>query len=187
MGFLSEEVTAKRLDLLKAALPALTRVGVLANLDNVGTASALRTFERMAQALNVKVQSLEVRRLDDLDATISSAKTKIDALVVPDEQLFSSGTTPRRIADLAIRNRMPSIGFTGYAESDGLLDYGVNFFELWRRSMTYVDKILKGAKPADLPVEQSSRFELRINLKTAKTLGLTIPQTLLLRADHGIE
>jgi putative tryptophan/tyrosine transport system substrate-binding protein len=142
-AFLSEEVTAKRLDLLKAALPALTRVGFLANLDNVGTPSALRTFERMAQALTVTVQSLEVRRLDDLDATISSAKTKIDALVVPDEQLFSSGTIPRRIADLAIRNRMPSIGFTGYAESGGLLDYGVNFFELWRGSMTCVDKILE--------------------------------------------
>jgi putative ABC transport system substrate-binding protein len=123
-AFLSEEVTAKRLDLLKAALPALTRVGFLANLDNVGTPSALRTFERMAQALNVRVQSLEVRRLDDLDATISSAKTQIDALVVPDEQLFSSVTTSRRIADLAIRNRLPSIGFTGYA---AILDFEKRF------------------------------------------------------------
>jgi ABC-type uncharacterized transport system substrate-binding protein len=82
---------------------------------------------------------------------------------------------------------MPSIGFTGYAESGGLLDYGVNFFELWRGSMTYVDKILKGAKPADLPVEQSRRFELGINRKTAKTLGLTIPQSVLVRADRVIE
>jgi ABC-type uncharacterized transport system substrate-binding protein len=162
-------------------------VGFLANLDNVGTPRALRTFERMAQALNVSVQPLEVRRLDDLEAVIASAKTQTEALVVPDEQLFSSGPTPRRIADLTTKHRMPSIGFTGYAESDGLLDYGVNFFELWRGSMTYVDKILKGAKPADLPVEQSRRFELGINRKTAKTLGLTIPQSVLVRADRVIE
>jgi putative ABC transport system substrate-binding protein len=128
-----------------------------------------------------------MRQLDSLDAAITAAKTQVDAFVVPDEQLFSSGGAPARIADLAIRNRLPSIGFTGYAESAGLIDYGVNFPALWRGSMTYVDKILKGAKPADLPIQQSSKFEVGVNLKTAKALGVNIPPSVLGRADRVIE
>jgi putative ABC transport system substrate-binding protein len=186
-AFLSDEVTAKRLDILKAALPGLARVGLLSNPDNAGSTGTWRAFEHTAQSLNVKVQRLEMRQLDSLDAAITAAKTQVDAFVVPDEQLFSSGGAPARIADLAIRNRLPSIGFTGYAESAGLIDYGVNFPALWRGSMTYVDKILKGAKPADLPIQQSSKFEVGVNLKTAKALGVNIPPSVLGRADRVIE
>jgi len=118
---------------------------------------------------------------------IAAVKGQVDGLVIPDEQLFTSNPAPKAIADLAIRNRIPSVGFTGYVESGGLIDYGINFPDLWRRSMSYVDKILKGAKPADLPVEQSSRFVLGINLKTSKALGLTIPPSVLGRADRVIE
>ena len=114
-------------------------------------------------------------------------RRRADALVVTEEVLFFTGGTPRRIADLAMRNRMPSVGFKEYAEPGGLIGYGVNFLDLWRRSMTFVNKILKGAKPADLPVEQPTKFELVINLKTAKALGLTIPPSVLARADQVIE
>jgi ABC-type uncharacterized transport system substrate-binding protein len=135
----------------------------------------------------VRVHLLEVRRLDQLDGALAAAATQAEALVVPDDQMFSVGGTPRRIADLAMKSRIPSIGFTGYAESGGLIGYGVNFLDLWRRSMVFVDKILKGAKPADLPIEQASRFEFAIKLRTAKALGLTIPPSLLQRADQVIE
>jgi putative ABC transport system substrate-binding protein len=186
-AFLSDELTAKRLDVLKAALPDLGRVGFLANLDNTATMATLRSFEQVAQALNIKVQRLEVRRPDQLDAVITLSRAQTDALLVPDEQLFSTGAMPGRIADLAMRNRLPRIGFTGYAEAGGLLDYGVDFPDLWRRSMSYVDRILKGAKPADLPVEQSSKFELGVNQKTAKALGVIIPPSVLVRADRVVE
>jgi putative ABC transport system substrate-binding protein len=147
----------------------------------------LRSMEPLTQALNIKIQPLEVRRVDDLDAAFTVAKAEADAVVVTEEQLFSTGGTPRRIADLAMKGRMPSIGFTEYAEAGGLMGYGVNFRDLWRRSMAFVDRILKGTKPADLPILQPTRFELAINLKTAKALGLTLPQSLLLRADQVIE
>ena len=108
-------------------------------------------------------------------------------MAVTEDQLFFYGSSPRRIADLAMKGRMPSIGFTEYAEPGGLMGYGVNFLDLWRRSMVFVDKILKGSRPADLPILQPTRFDLAINLKTAKALGLTIPQSLLQRADQVIE
>jgi putative ABC transport system substrate-binding protein len=147
----------------------------------------LRSLEPLTQGLNVKAHPLEVRRLDELDAALTVAKAQSDAVVVTEEVLFSTGGTPRRIADLAMRNRLPSVGFAEYAESGGLTGYGVNFFDLWRRSMTFVDRILRGVKPAELPVEQPTKFALVINLKTAKALGLTIPPSLLLRADQVIE
>jgi putative ABC transport system substrate-binding protein len=185
-SFLFQEVNAKRVDLLKAALPDLVRVGILVNPENVTMKFiGLRAEEQMAQALNVTVQRLEVRRLEDLDAAFKIAKTQTGAVVVSDEALFAG--VPKHIADLAVRNRVPSIGFTTFAEAGGLIGYGVDWFDIWRRAAIYVDKILKGAKPADLPVEQPTKFELVINLKTAKALGLTIPQTLLLRADEVIQ
>jgi putative ABC transport system substrate-binding protein len=187
-SFLWEEVNAKRVDILKAAIPSLSRVGVLMNPDNMtARLIGLRSLEPLVQALKVKAQSLEVRRLEELDAAFTVAKTQTDAVVVTDEQAFSAGDAPRRIADLAMRSRVPSVGFKEYAEAGGLLGYGVDFFDLWRRSMTHVDKILRGAKPADLPVEQPTKFELVINLKTAKALGLTIPASLMARADQVIE
>jgi putative tryptophan/tyrosine transport system substrate-binding protein len=187
-SFFWEEIMAKRVDILKQALPRLARVGVLVNPESITyKLIGLRSLESLAQALNVKAQPLEVRRLDELDAALTLAKTQTDAVVVSEEILFYTGGTPRRIADLAIRSRMPSVGFTEYAEPGGLIGYGVDFFDLWRRSMTFVDKILRGANPADLPVEQPTKFELVINLKTAKALGVTIPPLVLARADRVIE
>jgi putative tryptophan/tyrosine transport system substrate-binding protein len=179
---------AKRVDILKQAIPRLARVGVLVNPESITyKLMGLRSLEPLAQALNVKAQPLEVRRLDELDAALTLAKTQTDAVVVSEEILFYTGGTPRRIADLAIRSRMPSVGFAEYAEPGGLIGYGVDFFDLWRRSMTFVDKILRGANPANLPVEQPTKFELVINLKTAKALGVTIPPLVLARADRVIE
>lgn len=149
-SFLWEEITAKRVEIVKAALPRVSRVGVLVNPDNAAYKRVgLRSLEPLAQALDVKAQHLEVGRLDELDTAFSAAKTSTDAVVVSEEILVSTGDTPRRIADLAMKNRMPSVGFTDYAETGGLLGYGVNFFDLWRQSMSFVAKILKGAKPAD--------------------------------------
>jgi putative ABC transport system substrate-binding protein len=187
-SFLFEELNAKRVDILKAALPSLARVGVLANPDSITyKLLGLRSMERLVQALNVNTHPLEVRRLDELEAAFAVAKPHIDAVVVTEEVLFFLGGAPRRIAELAMKNRMPSVGFAEYAEPGGLIGYGVNFLDLWRRSMTFVDKILKGAKPADLPIEQPTKFELVINLKTAKALGVTIPPSVFVRADRVIE
>jgi len=113
------------------------------------------------------------------------ARRRVEAVAIVDDAMLI--TQAKRIADLAMRSRLPTIGFREYAEADGLLAYAVHFPDLWRRAALFVDKILKGAKPADLPVEQPSKFELVVNLKTAKALGLTIPPSLLLRADEVIQ
>ena len=187
-SFLYNEVNAKRVDLLKAAIPGLTRVDVLVNPDNPPAhVVAVRAIEEIAQKLNVKVRPLEMRRLDELEAAFSAAKAQTEAIVVTDEALFAGRGAEKRIADVAMRGRVPTIGFTAFAEAGGLIGYGVHFPDIWRRSMALVDKILKGAKPADMPIEQPTKFELVINLKTAKALGLTIPPSLLLRADQVIE
>jgi putative ABC transport system substrate-binding protein len=185
-SFFSDEVTAKRLEILKAALPGLARVGVLTNPANLPPHSA-RLMNEMAQGLGVEVKRLEMRRLDEFDTTFSMARTQIDGLVVPDEQLFSIGGASRRIADLTQGSRTPSVGPIEYADAGGLLGYGVDWPDVVRRSMAHVDKILKGARPADLPIERASKFELVVNVKTAKALGVTVPPSLLLRADRTIE
>ena len=141
----------------------------------------------LAQAHNLKVEFLKMRRLDELDGMFAETKSRPEALVVPDEQLFTMGDSLGRLADFAMRKRIASAGPTAYAEVGGLIGYGVDYREVVRRSMAFVDKILKGAKPADLPIERANKFELVINLKTAKALGLTIPPSLLQRADHVIE
>ena len=186
-SFFSAEVTAKRLDILKTALPGLARVGLLANPANPLAAGALKSMQSLALAHKLTVESLTVRSLDELDAVFVEAKPRPEALVVPDEQLFTMGDSLRRLADFAIKNRVASVGPTAYAETGGLIGYGVAWRDVVRRSMAFVDKIFKGAKPADLPVERASKFELVINLKTAKALGLTIPPSLLQRADQVIE
>jgi putative ABC transport system substrate-binding protein len=187
-SFLWEELTAKRIEILKAALPMVSRVGVLVNPDNDAyKRTGLRSLEPLTRALNVRAQAVPVGRLDELGAAIAAAKTSTDAVVVSEEILFSSGDTPRRIADLAVKNRLPSIGFTEYADPGGLLGFGVNFLDLWRSSMTFVGKILKGTRPAELPIEQPTKFELVVNLKTARELGVTIPPSVLVRASRVLE
>ena len=184
-SFSLEELNAKRLELMKTLVPDLVRAGVLMNPDNPAMGSVFRVMEERAQALNVKLQRVNVRLLDELDTAFKLAKAQTEALTITDDGLFIANA--RRIAELASRTRLPSIGFREYCEAGGLLAYGVDFPHIWRRAAVFVDKILRGAKPADLPVEQPTKFELVINLKTAKALGLTIPQPILLRADQTIE
>jgi putative tryptophan/tyrosine transport system substrate-binding protein len=184
-SFFFPEINAKRLELMKSLMPGLKRAGVLMNPDNLAMTSVLRAMDEVAKAMDVKLQHVEVRRLDELDLAFAQAKSQIQAHTVIDEGLFIANA--KRIAELAIRNRLPGVGFREYCEAGGLAAYGVNFPHIWRRAAAFVDKILKGTKPADLPIEQATRFEFIINLRTAKTLGLEVPPTLLARADEVIE
>ena len=182
-SFFVPELNAKRLEVLKEALPRLSRVGVLLKRDNPVNATVLRAMEHTAQALKIQLRSVEARDPADLEDAVSAlVKEHAGAIAVLEEAMLLAQAG--RIADLARKHHLPTIGFVEYARAGGLLAYGVNFPERWRRAAGFVDKILKGAK---LPVEQATKFDLVINLKTAKALGLTIPQSLLLRADQVIQ
>ena len=184
-SFFYAELNAKRLEILKAALPGLARVAVLTNPGNPAMASVLRAMEERAQPLQIKLWHMEVRRLDELGTAFAAAKAQAEALTAIDEGLYIANV--RRVAELSLKHQLPGIGFTEYADAGGLLAYGVDFPYVWRQSMVLVDKILKGAKPADLPIMQASRFELVVNLKAARALGLSLPQSLMLRIDRVIE
>jgi len=175
------ELDGKRLELLKEAVPKISRVAVLfAEMPR-------KEREIAAQALGIQLISLPVRELGDIEPAFETArKENVHALLTSPSPLLN--TVRERIVELAARNRLPAMyGGPEFVEAGGLMSYAPSYTDLFRRAATYVDKILKGAKPADLPVEQPTKFELVINLKTAKTLGLTIPQSLLLRADQVIE
>ena len=184
---LTVDLTGKRLELLKELLPRASRVAYLRDLANRGTALSLRDAENSAKSLGVVVQAFEVRGPQDLDATFLAMKrARVDGLIFGENTLFLADR--RHIANLALIHRLPMMVATKeYAEAGALISYGTDYPDLFRRAATYVDKILKGAKPADLPIEQPTKFALVINLKTAKALGLTIPPSLLLRADEVIE
>jgi putative ABC transport system substrate-binding protein len=185
-SFFVPELNAKRLEVLKEAFPRLSRVGVLLKRDNPVNVLVLRAMEHTAQALKIQLQSVEVRDPADLENAVSAlVKGHAGAIAVQDDAMLFAQAG--RIADLARKHRLPTIGFVEYARAGGLLAFGVNFPDLWRRAASFVDKILKGAKPADLPVEQPTKFEFVINLKAAKALGITVPHSLLLRADQVIE
>jgi putative ABC transport system substrate-binding protein len=186
LSFFFPELAAKRLELLKEAVPKITRVAVLLNPGNPANGPVMKAMEPAAQLLKIELQQVEIRGPDELESAFPAmAKRRADALAIIDDAMFIAHA--RRIADLAVKNRMPSVGFKEHVAAGGLMGYGVNLSDLWRRAATYVDKILKGTKPADLPVEQPTRFELVINLKTAKALGLTLPQSILIRADQVIQ
>jgi len=143
-------------------------------------------MESTARSLKVELQKVEVRRPDEFERAFSTmAKSRVDAVVVTQDSLFNANV--RAIAELTAKKRLPSSGTKEFAEAGGSIGYGMNFSDNSRRAAYFVDKILRGAKPADLPVEQPTKFELVINLKTAKALGLTIPHSLLVRADQIIE
>jgi len=181
------ELAGKRLQLLKEVVPGVSRVAVLWNAANPYAALVTRETEAAARKLGVQVQSLEVRGPDDFEHALPAAiRGRAGALIVVDDPL--TFLYRMRIADFAARNRLPAMyGFREYAEAGGLMAFGANLADLYRRAATYVDKILKGAKPADLPVEQPTKFELVINMKIANALGLTIPQSVLVRADEIIQ
>jgi putative ABC transport system substrate-binding protein len=188
MTSISSELSAKRLGLLKELIPQVSRVAALWDSAARGSALAVRDTEVAARSLGIALQSVAVRP-DPRDYDAAFVAMKRDgarAVVVVQSSAFFSSY--QRIADLALRHRLPSAGGSKeYAEAGGLFSYGADFPDLFRRAAVYVDKILKGAKPGDLPVEQPSKFELVINLKTAKAFGLTIPPSLLRRADQLIE
>ncbi|MBI4562304.1 MAG: ABC transporter substrate-binding protein, partial [Candidatus Rokubacteria bacterium] len=180
------EVMAKRIEMLREAMPRLARVAVLINPANPAVRPALKAMEETARYLRVELQQIEARSPHDFDgACAAMVQRRSEAFAVADDPMLRSHG--RTIAELATRRRLPSVGDREYAEDGGLLAYGVNRPEVWRRAAVFIDKILKGAKPADLPVEQADRLEVVINAKTAKVLKLTIPPSLLRRADQVIQ
>jgi putative ABC transport system substrate-binding protein len=187
VSFVSPELSAKLLQVLKDAVPNLSRIAVLWNAANPVKVLDFSETRRAAQTLGLTVSSIEVRAPDELeDAFNAITRAHPNALVTLVDDVFSPAIFPR-IAAFAIKQRLPSIlGQPQYAVAGGLIAYGPSMADLYPRAALYVAKILKGAKPADLPVEQPTKFELVINLKTAKALGLTIPLSLLLRADQVI-
>ena len=187
LSTLHPEISGKRLELLTEIVPKLSRVAALGTSITPGTAQALRETELAAGAFGVKLQYLEVPGPKDIETAFRDAsKGHADAVLVLTSPVFTSNR--KQVADLAVKSRLPAIyGSSEYVEDGGLMSYGVAITDLFRRAATYVDKILKGTKPADLPVEQPTKFELIINLKTAKQIGLTIPQWVLMRADKVIK
>jgi putative ABC transport system substrate-binding protein len=185
---LTQDLNAKRLELLKEVVPRLSRIAVLWTPNDPGPTINFKEYEVATRALKMQLQSLEVRLENpDVDEAFQAAvSARADALItITNAALFLQR---KRIADLATKNRLPTM-FPGSAwvESGGLMSYSTNDLEAFRRAATYIDKILKGARPADLPVEQLAKFEFAINLKTAKEIGVTIPQSLLLRADKVVQ
>jgi putative ABC transport system substrate-binding protein len=180
------EMQIKRLEILRQIVPNLRRLAIMGNIDTPGAVVAMRELREMAPTLGLQVTVSEVRQAEDLAPAFQTLKGRADALLVYPDFLFNKNRD--RVAALALDARMPTMhGFREPVEAGGLLSYGPDYLELFRGTADYVDKILHGAKPADLPVEQPTKFELVINLTTAKALGLTIPQSLLLRADQVIE
>jgi putative ABC transport system substrate-binding protein len=183
---IAPEINAKRLELLKEAIPRIRRVAVLLNPGTQVSDVVFAQMELVARALGIEVRPAWVRRGGELDRTFSELlKARSDGLVIADDAVLTSNA--RRIADLAVKNRLPTATSLDHVQTGSLLSYGASFDALWRRAAISVDKILKGAKPADLPVEQPTRFELVVNMKTAKALGLTIPASVLIRADQVIQ
>ena len=184
---LSSTLAGKRLELLKQVLPNVSRVAVLLNKDNPAHAVAWKETLGGAKTLRIDVQPFEVQGAAMFDEAFASMiKGRVEALVVLDDAMF--GTEQARIAALAAKTRLPAVyAQRGYVDDGGLMSYGPNIVAAYRNAASFVDRILKGAKPGDLPIEQPTKFELVINMKTAKTLGLTIPQSLLVRADEVIE
>jgi putative ABC transport system substrate-binding protein len=187
MSIMSPDLGGKRLELLRELLPALARVAVLWNAANPYPAIVFKEVQEAGRTLGIEVQSLEVQGPDDLDGAFEGARQqRPDAMITVEDPLTI--TYRKRIADFATGQHLPSLhGQSEFVEAGGLMSYGANLADILRRAAGYVDKILNGAKPADLPVEQPTKFDLVINMTTAKALGLTVPPSLLARADEVIE
>ena len=187
---ITRDLNAKRLELLKEAAPHITRVAVLVNPDNPARVpdlhDELQPLVITAGALQVELHQFRSRRPNEFNTVFAEmAKARIDGLMVIQDAMLNAN--PRPIAGLAAMQRLPSVGFEEFAEGGGLIGYGSDFQEMYRHAAHFIDKILKGAKPGELPIEQPTKFKLILNAKTAKALGLKIPQSLLLRADELIQ
>jgi putative ABC transport system substrate-binding protein len=187
VSVLAAELEPKRLEVLKELVPGLSRVTILRNASNPYGVIATRHAEGRAERLGLKLETISVRGADDLEEALSNlTRQRPQAVLVPADQLLLAQRT--RIAEYMARNRLPSAyTYREHVEAGGLVSYSTNYDESFRRSAVYVDRIVKGARPGDLPIEQVDRFDLVINLKTATALGLTIPPSLLAQADRVIE
>jgi putative tryptophan/tyrosine transport system substrate-binding protein len=180
------DTASKRLELLREVAPALRRLAILANVGNPGPVLDMREVQAAVRMLGLEAVTLEIRRAEDIVPAFEAAKGRADALYVAADPLANSNRVP--INTLALAARLPTMyGVRDYVEAGGLMSYGPNIVDMYRRGADYVDKILRGTKPAEIPVEQPTKFDLVINLTTAKALGLTVPPMLLARADEVIE
>jgi len=180
------DLAGKRVELLREVVPGLRRLAIMANVDNSASVLEMREVQTAARTIGLEVAILEVRQAEDIANGFELLKSRADALYVVSDPLLGSNRV--RINTLALGMRLPTLhAFREYVDAGGLMSYGPNFPHLFRRAGDHVDKILRGAKPADIPVEQPTKFDLIINLTTAKALGLTVPATLLARADEVIE
>jgi putative ABC transport system substrate-binding protein len=186
LSFFNAELAAKRVELLKEAIPTLTKAGLLLNANNASNPLILGEVEPTAKALNVTVQPFEVDQSSDFGRTFAAmADQQIGAVVIHEDTMLNAKATA--LAVHAAVRRLPSCGFPEFVRAGGLIAYGVNFPDTDYRAAAFIDKILKGAKPQDLPIERWTRFNVIVNLQTAKALGVTLPTSLLLRADEVIE
>lgn len=180
------DTAGKRLELMREVVPNLVRLAIMTNVDAAGAVLDMREVQTMARALGLEVVTAEIRQAEDIAPAIDALKGRVDALYVAGDPLLFANRI--RVNTLAQGSRLPTIyGTREYVDAGGMMSYGPNYPALFRRAGDYVDKILRGAKPADIPVEQPTKFDLVINLRTAKALGLTIPETVILRADEVIE
>jgi putative ABC transport system substrate-binding protein len=183
---LGPDLATKRLEILREVFPGLRRLAVIANIDYSGTALERKEIDTAAHALGLELVSLPIRRAEDIASVLVGLNRSADALYTTGDPLMNAQRL--RINTFALAARLPTMfPQREFVEAAGLMSYGANFADLNRRAAGYVDKVLRGAKPADLPVEQPTKFELVVNLTTAKALGLTIPETFLARADEVIE
>jgi putative ABC transport system substrate-binding protein len=186
LTFFNPELGAKRLELLKEAFPRSRRVGALVNPDNPMARAIIQVMRAPAGSLNIDLQIFEARGPGEFEnAFLAMAERGVDAATIIEDPMFIANA--RTIGEAASSRRLPLIGFREIVEAGGLVAYGVRWHEMYRRAAVFVDKILKGAKPGGLPIEQATRFDLVINLKAARALGVEIPPTLIARADEVIE
>jgi putative ABC transport system substrate-binding protein len=184
--FFLPQLNAKRLELLKEACPRISHPAALSNPDNPVSRPIIPAMQAVAAPLSLIVEVVRAQSPSEFSPAFAAmAKSRVDSIVITEDGEFAASF--RAIATLALANKLPSIGAREYAEAGGLIGYGVNILGLYRRAAYFVDRILKGAKPSDLPIEQPTKFELIVNLKTAKALGLAIAETFLVRADGVIE
>jgi putative ABC transport system substrate-binding protein len=182
----SAELPGKRLGLLRELVPGLRRLAIMANVGSLIGTLEMREVEAASRGAGLEVITLQIRKADDIEPAFRSSKTRADALYVVTDPIVNSNRV--WINSFALAARLPTMhAEKAYVQSGGLMSYGPNFPDMFRRAAEMVDKILRGARPAEIPVEQPTRFDLVINLKTAKSLGLTVPPTLLVRADELIE